>query len=149
MSNVGVYNLCLNKGATYGPQVFRFRDSTDDSLIDLTGLTARSKIRDSFTGTVLADLVCTISTPTNGEIWVSLASNVAIADNISPLNFKQLIDWGIRATPLTKEELKLFNPGMSPYVWDLETYDSANPPNVLRRLNGLVAVTSEVTYDDN
>ena len=147
MSSVGVYNLCLNKGATYGPKVFRFRNSSDQSLIDLTGLSARSKIRDSFTGTVLADLVCTIPTPTNGEIWVSLASNVVIVDNISPLNLLQITNWETRNTSLTRDELKLFNAGLYPYVWDLETFDTADPPNVLRRLNGLAAVTSEVTYD--
>ena len=148
MSDVGIVNLCINKGATYGPKVFRFRNSSDGSLIDLTGLSARSKIRDSFTGTSLADLVCSIPTPTNGEIWVSLASNVTIADNINPVKLLQITGWETLATPLTKDQLKLFNVGMSPYVWDLETFDTSNPPIVLRRLSGLVAVTSEATYDN-
>lgn len=147
MSGVGIYNLCIDKGSTFGPVVFRL--STNDVAIDLTGLSARSKVRDSFTGTILANLTCTIPTPTNGEIWVSLSSDVTLPDNISPLSIRQITDWATRTTPLTKEQLKLFNIGTSPYVWDLETFDAASPPNVLRRLSGLVAITSEVTYDDS
>ena len=147
MSNVGIYNLCIDKGATFGPIVFRL--STGGTEIDLTNLSARAKIRDSFTGSVLADLTCSIPEPTDGRIWVSLASNVALPDNISPLNVRQITDWATRTTPLTREQLKLFNVGTSPYVWDLETFDTADPPNVLRRLSGLVAITSEVTYDNS
>ena len=143
MNNVGVYNLCINKGSTFGPLVFRFRNTQDQTLLDFTGLQARGKIKSAYTSSTLADLTCWI--PSNGEIWISLSSDNGLIDNIAPIKMLQIGGWDVRDTPLTKQELKLFNIGLAPYVWDLETYNSASPPKVIRRVTGLVAVTSSVS----
>ena len=121
-------------------------DQATGNPVNLTGIGARGKLKKTYTDpTGLADLTCTIGTPpTQGLISISLPSNTVIEDNISPLNFSQIQNWATKSQ-LTREDRRLFNPGVEPYVWDLETFDTANPPNVKRRLNGMVAVTSEVT----
>ena len=209
MAKAGIYNLCIQKGSTFGPitiqlnysvvltedapvgatslrvsplnseylasQVLTFGgvqvtltttvpvggttlpinaltaalsrgDQATGNPVNLTGIGARGKIKKAYTDpTGLADLTCTIGTPpTQGLISISLSSDTAVADNISPLNFSQIQDWATKSQ-LTREDRRLFNTGVEPYVWDLETFDTANPPNVKRRMNGMVAVTSEVT----
>ncbi|MFG6101150.1 hypothetical protein U2F10_02780 [Leptothoe sp. EHU-05/26/07-4] len=145
MSTAGIYNLCIDKGTTFGPVTFRLKDKETNTPISLVGLDVRAKIRSSYTeSTTLVDLTATITDAANGAMTIELPSTTDIPDNISPLSFAQIKNWATKLT-LSNEERKLFNTGLAPYVWDLETYDAADPPVVIRRLNGLVAVTSEVT----
>lgn len=145
MSKAGIYNLCINRGSTFGPITVRLKDKLSGDPIDLTGINARSKIRKTYgDSTELAVFTATVTDVTNGEIQFTLASDIDIPANITPLKFAQISEWETKLD-LTRDETKLFNIGLSPYVWDLETYDNASPPVVTRRLNGMVAVTEEVT----
>ena len=51
-------------------------DITDEngSAVDLTGLTGSLKIKDTFTGTVLATATVTIPTPASGQVVATLSS---------------------------------------------------------------------------
>lgn len=144
MTTAGIYNLCIAKGSTF-EVTFRLKDKATDAPIDLTGLDVRSKIRTSYgASATLIDPVTTITDATNGAIKLALASDADIPDNIAPLQFAQISNWATKLQ-LTDIERKLFNAGTPAYVWDLETFDSSDPPVVTRRLNGMVAVTTEVT----
>jgi hypothetical protein len=144
MALAGIYNLCINEGATLQPTTIRLVDSVTGGAVDLTGLNVRSKISATYgADTVLVYPTTVITDVTGGEISLELASDHGLADNISPLSFSKFAEsWPTKAD-LSSVETALFNIGMRPYVWDLETYDSATPPVVVRRLNGMVVVTSE------
>jgi hypothetical protein len=114
------------------------------SLIDLTGVQARAAIRDDYNAAApLAAFSCSIS---GSEITISMSSVVtaAIPANIQPGKADDLSELQSIAFP-TVADSKLFNPGRSPYFWDLEVYNSASPPVVTRYLYGKLLVTSEAT----
>ena len=113
--------------------------------VDLTGQSARGKIRENYGASVdLATLVCVITDAVNGTLTVTLDSDTIITPNIEPLQFAQISGWSTKEV-LTSKEQDYFITGLEPYVWDLETYDTSDPPIVKRRLNGMVAVIPEVT----
>ena len=142
----GILNLCIGEGVTFGPITVRIREKGTGNLVDITGLNVRAKIRKSYgASTDLAVLTTVITDSVNGEIQISLGSDHGIEDNISPLKFSGLEATWPTLVELDTRQKKLFNPGKGPYVWDLEVYDNAGPPMVVRYLTGMVAVTSEVT----
>jgi hypothetical protein len=121
--------------------------SANGDLIDFTGKTARAAIRANYTDTnPLATFTCTIATPTNGEIAIALpsTSTSAIAANIHPDKADDIVDLQANTFPSTTEA-RLFLPGLSPYYWDLEVFDTGSPPQVTRYLYGRVIVTAEAT----
>lgn len=117
------------------------------NLYDLTGKSARSNIRETYTSTTaLGSFTCTVVSPaTNGEIRISMtaATTAAIVANITPNKADDIVDLQANTFP-TKEETKLFLPGKQPYVWDLEIY-SGDPEVVDKPLYGQVLVTAEAT----
>ncbi|MEM8610476.1 MAG: hypothetical protein AAGF93_00545 [Cyanobacteria bacterium P01_H01_bin.105] len=210
MAKTGIYNLCVNQGATFGPisiqlvhtiavidpapvqstilkiapvassylagHTFDFNglsvtlaaelnqgdrtmsvapltvripsgSTADGNPINLTSQQARSKVKQNYADTSsLAVLSAIITDPLNGiiQIGADAAVTTDIPANIEPLDFYQLMDWPTKSD-LSRDERKLFLPGFRPYVWDLETFTTQATPQVKRRLNGLVAVTAEVT----
>lgn len=121
-------------------------------LIDLTGWSARGKIRDR-SKALIADLSLAIPTPTNGEIILDLSSAVtaAIASNCD----WQALD-GLDLQLIGRANSVLVEAGLTPeeiarieaiaesaYRWDFETVD--NNGQVFRRVEGLAFVTSEET----
>ena len=118
------------------------------NLVDLTGKSARAQIRVNFSDTsATASFMCTIGTPaTSGEVTITLPSTTtaAIAANMTPDKADDIADLQAATFP-TSTEAKLFLPGASAYRWDLELYDTSDPPVVTRYINGLVIVTAEAT----
>lgn len=121
--------------------------SADGNPLDLTGQQARSKVKQNYGDTnPLMTLSATVTGPESGLIQLSAnaSDTSAIPANINPLDFTQLQEWSTKSS-LSRDERRLFLPGLSPYVWDLETFTTQATPEVKRCLNGMVAVTAEVT----
>ncbi len=121
--------------------------SASGNLINFTGKTARASIRSTHSSTTaLASFTCTIATPANGEILLTLPSTTTatIPANITPTKADDIADIQANSFP-SSTELKLFSPGLAPYVWDLEVFDTSSPPQVTRYLYGVVLVTAEAT----
>jgi hypothetical protein len=73
------YNLVIDQGSDFA---INFTVKDNGSVKDLTGYSARAQMRTSKTASsVAANFTCTISTPSNGTITMSLANSVS-----SPLN---------------------------------------------------------------
>lgn len=122
--------------------------SAKGNPVDLTGFSARAAIRVNYDDTSpLATFTCNIPSPaTDGIVTILMPSDVTttLPANVTPNKADDIVDLQDVAFPTTTE-LKLFNPGKAPYVWDLEVYDSASPPLVIRYLYGRVLVLSEAT----
>ena len=63
-------NLFIDQGTTFSATIF-VTDSNGDSL-DLTGFTAKSQIRKTFSSNNFTEFQTSIPVPTNGEIILSL-----------------------------------------------------------------------------
>lgn len=110
------YHLVIDQGATLR-ESFTYRDS-NNAVVDLTGYTARSQVRTSYsaTGTVLS------ATSAAGTLAITAATG--------------LIAFNVPATTTAA-----LTPGN--YVWDLEIVD---PSGIVTRLvGGTCTVTPEVT----
>jgi len=59
----GSYDLAVYRGDTYRWQFKLWADADKISPVDLTGVTAKSELRDKSGGTVLATLDCSIEDP--------------------------------------------------------------------------------------
>ncbi len=147
----GTVTVTLSAGASIGAETLsvgaisgKILDNTTarGNLLDLTGKSVRAKIRKAYSDTAaLADFVCTSTNP--GVVVINLTSTAtaALAANITPGNAKKIVN----KQTLTKEDYKLFLPGLAPYYWDLEVFDTASPPQVTRYIFGEVLVTAEAT----
>jgi len=116
--------------------------------IDLTGKLARAQIRQNYSdANPLASFTCSVLLPAiNGEVSISIPSDITtiIPANIAPDKADDIVDLQVSTFPSTTEN-KLFYPGLAPYYYDLEIYDTEVPPNVNRYIYGRVIVTSEAT----
>lgn len=116
--------------------------------VDLTGKSVRAAIRKDFSDTApLATFTCTITSPaTLGEVTILLPSttSASLPPNIRPNRVDDIVDLQSTSFP-DSNEAKLFLPGFSSYVYDVEVFDSATPPVVQRYVYGLVLVSPEVT----
>jgi hypothetical protein len=122
--------------------------SAKGNPVDLTGFSARAAIRAKYEdASPLATFTCNIPAPaTNGVVTILLPSNVTttLPANIIPNRADDIVDLQDATFP-TATESKLFNPGIAPYFWDLECFNTASPPLVIRYLYGRVLVTAEAT----
>jgi hypothetical protein len=112
------------------------------SLVDLTGQQARASIRRQYADPEpLADFDCSIS---GSEITIALSSEVSesLPANISPSKANRIENLNDLGFP-SPNELKLFFPGQSFFVYDVETFDVGG--NVKRWIYGKVLVTAEAT----
>lgn len=115
----GVLDLYIEQGATFTRTITL--ESAPATPIDLTGYTARGKIKTGATATTsVADFVCTISAPLTGVIIVSLTSTITA---------------GI---PTTGDKYS----SLAKYYYDIEIESGGV---VTRILNGQVTVSPEVT----
>ena len=83
MSSAGIHNLLCDQGATFRKTLTMFA-SNGTTAIDLTGFTARMKIKDEVGGTLIKSLTSSsgggltiggsAGTPTNGEIDVLISA---------------------------------------------------------------------------
>lgn len=104
-------NISIEQGATYDDS-FCYCDE-NEIPIDLTGYTAKSQIKLTPTGTLVADFICTIPNPTTGWIYrslpVSVVNNLMLNTSRFDLPVKYwhdliLIDAGGRASKIVKGE---------------------------------------------
>jgi hypothetical protein len=116
--------------------------------IDLTGKSARAQIRQQFSDTApLASFTCAIASPaTLGEVSISLPSttSASLPANIFPDRADDIVDLQSSTFPSSTES-KLFLPGLAPFYFDLEIFDTSAPPVVDRYIYGRVVVTAEAT----
>jgi hypothetical protein len=78
------------------------------------------------------------------SIRLSSTVTAAIPANITPDKSDDILDLQSSLFP-NSTEAKLFFPGLAPYYYDVEVYDTEIPPNVTRYIYGRVLVTSEAT----
>ena len=116
--------------------------------VDLTGKNVRAAIRKDFSDAApLATFTCAVTNPaTSGEVSLLLPSTTSatLPANINPNRVDDILDLQSSLFP-NSTEAKLFFPGLAPYYYDVEVYDTEVPPNVTRYIYGRVLVTSEAT----
>ena len=86
--NAGIHNLICDQGATFRKTI-TMKQSDGTTAVDLTGFTARMKIKHEVGGTLIKSLTSSsgltmggsAGTPTNGEIDISIsATDTAAVD---------------------------------------------------------------------
>lgn len=70
----GSFDLIVYRGSTFGPVVLTAYNE-DDVLVDLTGWTPFSKVRETRTGPIIYDLIPYISDGPGGEITIPAISD--------------------------------------------------------------------------
>ncbi len=118
--SAGVLNLKCEQGATFSRTV-TISTGTPATPMNLTGYTARASVRKEATGPELVAMTCTILTPANGSIVISLTAAQTAA----------IVTTGKRWSEA------------SIYCYDLEIQSAGG--TVLRVLNGEFQVSPEVT----
>ena len=112
-------NITVKQGQTYLEQ-YQFQNA--GANIDLTGCTATAKIKDTFTGTLLATFTCTIPVPADGTVRIALLPATTAA---------------LTATfPDTSTRAVVFG------VWDFEVSDGTD---IIRGAQGTATLSREVT----
>jgi hypothetical protein len=68
------YALDLYRGDTFARTFRLWEDAAMTSPVDLTGATARAEIRDELGGTLLVELVCTVTAPNIVDVALPAAA---------------------------------------------------------------------------
>ena len=120
----GIYNFNIEQGTTFKTSI-TLQDS-EGSPRDLTDYNARGQIRESADSiTTVAIFTCTIPTPIDGTIQISLKPTDTSEIDLHGKSYSSIIK----------------------YVYDIEIYKtiSETEEEVYRVLNGFVFISPEVT----
>jgi hypothetical protein len=120
-SKATAYDLAIVQGSTL-TRVFQV--VIGGVIQDLTGVTAASKVRDVFTGSVIQLLTCSVVTGANSTVTVSLTMAQTAA---------------LTVPAGTPADVRVSSIG----VWDLELTDGVS---TYRFAEGIVTLSREATY---